>query len=51
MTLDLNPKILNHKLPKGNYVNMERTLVVGDRLDTDMAFGKVINLKPKNNES
>uniref|UniRef100_A0A7S0SPZ5 Phosphoglycolate phosphatase n=1 Tax=Mantoniella antarctica TaxID=81844 RepID=A0A7S0SPZ5_9CHLO len=28
------------ELLKGNYVNMERTLVVGDRLDTDMAFGK-----------
>ena len=28
------------ELLKGNYVDMARTLVVGDRLDTDVAFGK-----------
>lgn len=28
------------ELLKGNYVDMSRTLVVGDRLDTDVAFGK-----------
>lgn len=28
------------ELLKGNYVDMSRTLVVGDRLDTDIAFGK-----------
>ena len=28
------------ELLKGNHVDMSRTLVVGDRLDTDVAFGK-----------
>ena len=28
------------ELLKGNHVDMSRTLVVGDRLDTDIAFGK-----------
>lgn len=28
------------ELLKGNYVDMSRTLVLGDRLDTDVAFGK-----------
>ena len=28
------------ELLKGNYVDMSRTLVVGDRLDTDIAFGR-----------
>ena len=31
------------ELLKGNYVDMAKTLVVGDRLDTDVAFGKAGN--------